>query len=225
MKLHSDICPAFRRFSIIAFLALVPTSCFVSKAVVEHESGEVEHLASGLIFPEKLGAFQRVDHSQSDRWGFSVSIDYTRFHLVESRKAAFLVNPAIMYTEQDPQGLTPEENRKARLEQSVEWFKRVLLEPDADAKIVFEDYSIVMLQGKECGAFVANYVFPREFGEPTAEMFGTVSLIAVDDWLILFFLKAPNDSVARSTHEFSEFMQSFLEKNAGPAFEPGYGDE
>jgi len=204
----------------------MPVACIVPTVPFDElKPGEITHLASGVIFPEKLGAFRRREYRGLDWEGLDVSIAYTRLHLVDRLNATYFVYPAIPVAGYDAQEDVPRDQRKVLLEQSFSEVKRDLLEYNPGAKLVFEDHSVVMFQGKERDTLLANYIYSEKLGFLDIQFFTTASLMAVDEWLILNRLTAPDDSVGRSTKEISAFIQEFMEINGGHLFPAGYGDD
>jgi hypothetical protein len=214
------------RLSIGLLSAILPISCIAPATPFEElASGDVSHLASGVIFPKKLGAFQRGDLDLFDTAGLDVSVAYTRIHLVDQLSATIFVYPAISTSAHDPDGNVPREMRRKLLGKSFERVKRDLLKYHPKAKLVREDHSVVMFQNQERDSLSANFEYPQKYGIFNVDMFTMASLIAVDHWLILFRLTATDHSAERSTAEMSEYVRTFFERNGGRLFKPGYGDD
>lgn len=206
-------------------LASVSGSCVVQEASsVEQETKRIGHAKSGIVFPESLGAFQRGALHKFDEKGLDISAIYTRFHLRDQLNAQIYVYPASTVRSLGSDEDEIRAMRKVLLEKSFEGVKQSIFENQPEAELVMEDSSVVILQGKERDAITANLIYTDMVGFMKIQFFTSASLFALDQWLILVRLTAPDDSVGRSLEEVGGLYQEFMKANGGQLSPKGNGN-
>ncbi len=205
------------RIALLALLSLgALTSCEATHAPYRDlEPEQLGHMDSGFLFPVELAAFKRGELTTLNEEGTDVGVTYTRFHPWDRLNASVFVYPALPLK---TLGSTPEQIRVARSSLLKRAFKVVeldIVKASPGATIVFADDSVVTLFGQERDALMANFTFTQKVGPIDVLFFSTATLIALDQWLVLIRLTAPNDSFGRSLVEVTEFYQALLEANEG----------
>jgi hypothetical protein len=207
--------------SCLRTLALFLSCSVLSACVVKVPAprslaeGQVGHAESGIVFPEMLGAFKRGEVESADEAGLDVSAEYTRFHLRDRLNATVFVYPSNNLRSWGSPDEVIRAAQRELLERSFEGVKQDILSYHPGAKLVLEDSSELILFDKKRDVEVANYIYTEGKGFMKITYYTTASLIAVDQWLVLFRLTAPEDSAGRSLEQISGFFQAFMEANDG----------
>lgn len=209
------------KLMVVASLSL--SSCTsLESPFTELEADGFRHDASGFVFPARLGQFKRGESTRYDRDGKDVSWQYTRYHLRDRLNATVYVYP--FHGRLGAAASASADSGRALLEVEFERVKEDLLAQQPEAKRVFQDHSILRLQGQERYALMANFIFMDKVGIFDIQFFTTAYLIEMGDWLALIRLTAPDDSVGRSTEAIGGFLDALLGANDGKRLPKGYGD-
>lgn len=179
------------------------------------DTSQIGHVGSGILFPDKLGEFERTNYQTADEAGLDVNATYTRFHLVDRINANIFVFPAPTIRSDFKAEGDIRDMRKFIMEREFEGIKHSLLEANPGAELMHETALQVPLCGKECDSIVANYRFTTKVGFLPVTFYTSASVTAINQWLVLIRITTPRDSAARSSKEIMEFGALFLEANGG----------
>ncbi|MFK5956446.1 MAG: hypothetical protein QM477_08395 [Planctomycetota bacterium] len=176
---------------------------------------QVGHAASGILFPQTLGEFQRTGFQIYDDRGLDVGATYLRFHVRDRISAQLSVYPAPPLHKGRKPAAELRSMRKVQMKMAFDGVKQRILDANPGSIHATEDASVVILFGQECDVQTGIFLFTEDRGIFPTTYYSSVSMVAFQQWFLVERITATIDAANHSEAELVEFVQAFMLANEG----------